>query len=80
MRRIIIATVAAALVAGTAYATNCPNEMKAVDATLTTTKLDAAKQKQVMDLRAKGEADHKAGKHADSMKALGEAKQLLGIK
>jgi hypothetical protein len=80
MRRLIIAGVAAVLVAGTAYASSCPKEMTAIDAALKTTNLDAAKKKQVMDLRAKGETEHKAGKHADSLKALGEAKQLLGIK
>lgn len=37
---------------------------------------DAAK---VAKLRADGEAQHKAGKHDDSMKSLGEAKKLLGI-
>ncbi len=30
-------------------------------------------------MRADGEAAHKAGKHDDSMKVLGEAKKLLGI-
>jgi hypothetical protein len=30
-------------------------------------------------MRAEGEKLHKAGKHDDSMKALGEAKKLLGI-
>lgn len=34
---------------------------------------------QVMDLRVNGEKLHKAGKHGESMKALGEAKKLLGM-
>jgi hypothetical protein len=33
----------------------------------------------VKKLRAEGEADHKAGKHDDSLKKLGEAKKLLGL-
>jgi hypothetical protein len=33
----------------------------------------------VTKLRAEGEAAHKAGKHDQSMAALGEAKKLLGI-
>ena len=37
---------------------------------------DAAKVKQ---LRSDGEAAHKAGKHDDSVKMLGEAKKILGI-
>jgi len=43
-------------------------------------KLDAAKMSEVKKLRADGEAQHKAGKHGDSMAALGKAKSMLGIK
>lgn len=67
--------------AGTAaLAHNCPNEMKAIDAKLATKPTlapDVATK--VAKLRADGETAHKAGKHDDSMKALGEAKKLLGI-
>jgi len=63
-----------------AFAHNCPNEMKAIDAKLASgVKLSEADAAKVKQLRAQGEADHKAGKHDDSMKALGEAKKLLGI-
>ena len=63
-----------------AVAYNCPNEMKAIDAKLATNpKLADADAAKVKALRAEGEAAHKAGKHDDSMKALGEAKKLLGI-
>ena len=66
--------------AGTAWAHNCPNEMKAIDAKLAT-KPDLSKDvaDKVARLRASGEAHHKAGKHAESMKDLEEAKKLLGI-
>lgn len=68
------------LASGAALAHNCPNEMKAIDAKLATQPtLSAEDAAKVKDLRAKGEADHKAGKHADSMKALGEAKKILGL-
>ena len=71
---------ALALAAGTAFAHNCPNEMKAIDAKLAThPKLSDADAAKVKQLRADGEAAHKAGKHDDSMKALGEAKKILGI-
>jgi hypothetical protein len=33
----------------------------------------------VKGLRAKGEAMHKAGKHAESVKTLKEAQKILGI-
>jgi hypothetical protein len=62
-----------------ALAHGCPGEMKAIDAKLATApKLSEADLAKVKQLRADGEAAHKAGKHDDSMKALGEAKKLLG--
>ncbi len=67
--------------AGAAWAHNCPNEMKAIDAKLAT-KPQMSKEvaDKVAKLRADGEAHHKAGKHTESMAALGEAKKLLDIK
>jgi len=79
MKRLLVTT-ALACAAGIALAHNCPNEMKAIDAKLAThPKLSDADMAKVKKLRADGEAAHKAGKHDDSMKALGEAKKTLGI-
>jgi hypothetical protein len=79
MKKLLI-TMALAACAGVALAHNCPNEMKAIDAKLATNpKLADADATKVKQLRADGEAAHKAGKHDDSMKALGEAKKILGI-
>jgi len=77
--KILIA--AAALAASSlAFAHNCPNEMKAIDAKLMTNpKLSPADMTKVKELRAEGEKFHKEGKHDDSMKALGGAKKILGI-
>ncbi len=77
--KLIIAAMALAA-SSLAFAHNCPNEMKAIDAKLSTSpKLSAADMTKVKELRADGEKFHKAGKHDDSMKALGGAKKLLGI-
>ena len=65
--------------AATAIAHNCPNEMKAIDAALQSTKLSGADLDKVKALRADGEKFHKEGKHAESMKALGDAKKMLGL-
>ncbi len=65
--------------ASVAMAHNCPNEMKAIDAALQTSKLSGAELDKVKALRAEGEKFHKQGKHDESMKALGEAKKMLGI-
>ena len=68
------------MAAGAAMAHNCPNEMKAIDAKLATNpSLSADNAAKVKQLRADGEAQHKAGKHDDSMKSLAEAKKILGI-
>ena len=69
-----------ALASSLAFAHNCPNEMKAIDAKLAAKPvLTGADMTKVKAMRAEGEKLHKAGKHYDSMKALGEAKKLLGI-
>lgn len=79
MKQVLLAS-ALALAAGSAFAHNCPNEMKAIDAKLATSpKLADADAAKVKQLRADGEAAHKAGKHDDSMNALGEAKKILGM-
>jgi hypothetical protein len=53
--------------------------MKAIDAKMSTAKLSEADMLKVKNLREEGEKFHKAGKHDESMKALGEAKKMLGI-
>jgi hypothetical protein len=66
--------------AGLAQAGSCPTHMKAIDDKLKTNPtLSADNKAKITKLRADGETAHKAGKHDDSMKALAEAKKLLGI-
>lgn len=75
-----VSTMVMLLATGAAFAHNCPNEMKAIDAKLATQpKLSEADAAKVKQLRADGEAAHKAGKHDDSMRMLGDAKKMLGI-
>jgi hypothetical protein len=79
MKKLLMAA-ALAGAAGLALAHNCPNEMKAIDAKMATNpKLSDADAAKVKQLRAEGETAHKAGKHDDSMKSLGEAKKILGM-
>jgi len=82
MTRIALAAalVAAAFIAAPlAFANNCPNEWKAIDAALPKAKLDDKQMAEVKKLRAEGEKLHKEGKHSDSMAALGKAKKILKI-
>jgi hypothetical protein len=77
--KLIIAAITLAT-SSMAFANSCPTHMKEIDAKLSSKpKLAAADMNKVKTLRADGEAFHKAGKHAESEKALGDAKKLLGI-
>lgn len=68
------------LASSLAFANNCPNEMKAIDAKLnSTTNISTENKMKVKQLREEGERLHKDGKHDQSMKKLQEAKKLLGI-
>ena len=64
--------------AATALAHGCPGEMRAIDAKMPTAQLPAADMAKVKALREEGEKLHKEGKHTESMKALAEARKLLG--
>lgn len=66
--------------ASAAFAFHCPADMKAIDAKLAAgVQLAEADMAKVKKLRADGEAAHKAGQHAESVKLLGEARKVLGI-
>jgi hypothetical protein len=79
MRKALVLIAGIAL-AGAAWAHNCPNEMKAIDAKLSTKPtLSKENMEKVTLLRKSGEDAHKAGRHDQSMKDLGEAKKILGI-
>ena len=61
-----------------AFANRGPEDMKGIDAKLATKPAFAAPdQTKVYNLRADGGKFHKEGKHAESMKALAEAKKIL---
>ena len=62
-----------------ASAHGCPGEMRAIDAKIPTTALPAVEMSKVKALREEGEKLHKEGRHTESMKALAEAKKILGI-
>lgn len=72
--------VALAFAASTALASTCPKLMKQIDDALPSAKISAAQMAEVKKLRAEGETQHKAGKHAESEAALNKAKGILGIK
>lgn len=67
--------------AGTALAAHCPMEMKSIDEALAKNpKLSEEQMAEVKKYRAEGEAQHKAGKHAESVATLAKAQKILGVK
>ena len=68
------------LFAGSAFAFHCPQEMKKIDDALAKNpKLTAAQMDEVKKYRAEGEAQHKAGKHQESLDTLAKAEKILDI-
>ncbi len=74
------ALIAATTMASSAFAGSCPRDMKKIDAALAKNpSISAMAMSEVAELRAKGEALHKAGDHKASVAALHAAEKLLGI-
>ena len=62
------------------YAFHCPMDMKKIDAALSQNPdLSAQQMAEVRDLRAQGEAYHRAGNHKQSVEVLARAMQILRI-
>lgn len=80
MKRLVTLLLAAAVfaLATPAFANQCPLLWKKVDARLSTAQVSPQVMDKVKQLRAEGEAAHKAGKHAAAVAALKEALRLLG--
>lgn len=79
VKKIFLAA-ALAFATASAFAGHCPMDMKQIDAALAEhPKLSAEQLAEVKKLRAEGEAQHKAGKHSESLETLGKAKEILGI-
>jgi hypothetical protein len=77
MLKNLMLAVALVLVASPAFAGSCPAKVGMIDAALTSG--TAKNAEKVKMLRDKGEAQHKAGKHGESVATLIEAMKLAGI-
>ncbi|HET9471070.1 MAG TPA: hypothetical protein VFO24_08195 [Usitatibacter sp.] len=81
MKRTLTLAAGLLFASGAAFAFHCPKDMAQIDAALAKNpKLSDAQMKEVKELRAKGEAEHKAGQHQASVDDLAKAKQILGLK
>lgn len=79
IRKYLLAGAIALGLAVPAVAGQCPMDMQKIDAALQTADLSEEQKTEVMELRAKGEEEHKAGNHAASVATLAEAKAILNI-
>jgi hypothetical protein len=76
----ILVAASLVLASGTAFAFQCPKDMKAIDAALAKNpSLSAQQMADVKKYRMEGEALHKAKKHQESVDNLAKAKKILGI-
>lgn len=81
MKRILPVAAALLFASGAAFAFHCPKDMKEIDAALAKhPNLSKQQMSEVKKLRAKGEAEHKAGNHQASVDDLAKAKDILGLK
>ena len=75
-----VLAVAILLASSSAFASQCPVDMKKIDAALAgNPSLSSSQMASVKELRASGEANHKAGKHKQSVDDLAKAKKILGV-
>jgi hypothetical protein len=81
MNKLIAALILSMAVASPAFANSCPSHVKAIDAALAANPNSASPEDlaKAKELRDKGQAEHDAGQHAESMATLAEAEKLLGI-
>lgn len=62
------------------FASECPKDMKMIDAALAENpSLSTSDMARVKELRASGEMHHKSGNHGQSVEDLHEAMKLLGL-
>ncbi|MDX1529438.1 MAG: hypothetical protein R3337_12475 [Gammaproteobacteria bacterium] len=75
--RFLICAAALLAFSAPALAFHCPADVKAIDNALPRVNLSAKQREEVKLLRDEGEAQHKAGDHAGSVKTLAEAMRII---
>ena len=75
--RIIATTALLVLLSTPAFASQCPLDVKAIDAGLSTINLSAETKAEVIALRDEGDALHGAGNHKESVDKLTEAMRIM---
>jgi hypothetical protein len=79
MKKLVLAAALSMVLAGPAFANQCPMLMQKIEAAMASSTADDATKAKAQELYNKGKAEHEAGDHAASEASLGEAMKLLGI-
>ncbi len=84
MYRFLLALLLTFGMAGLAHAHGCPGKMADIDEAMEDdermAELSPTESEEVRMLRFQGEEHHADGNHDDAMKALAEAKEILGLR
>lgn len=80
IRSLLLGAAALALQVTVASASECPLDMKKIDAALAAgPQLSAAQVSEVKMLRKQGQEQHESGQHKQSVETLRKAMDILGI-
>ncbi|MCB1378307.1 MAG: hypothetical protein KDK89_08080 [Alphaproteobacteria bacterium] len=79
MKKLLLATVFASILAGPALAHQCPALMAQIDEAMKTATVDDATKAKITELYDKGKAEHESGDHDASVADLTAALTLLGM-
>lgn len=79
MKKLVFAALLSTVLAGPAFANQCPMLIQKAEEALKTATLDDATKTKVTEFIAKGKAEHDGGDHAKSEADLNEALKLLGV-
>ena len=77
IKQIVLASAVVIAFTAPAFAAHCPADVKAIDNALAKMSVPAAQMSEVKALRDQGDAEHKAGKHGDSVKTLAKAMRMI---
>lgn len=75
----VLALLSLGLVVGPVWAGTCPKAIKEVKEAMAKGKYDKTKTDKANALLAEAQKDHDAGKHADALKKVSEARELLAL-
>ena len=79
IKTLFLAAVTLIYLTAWASAGSCPAHMAEIDAALASAQISEPDMARVKMLRRQGEELHKSGNHDEAVKALEEAKAILGI-